>query len=43
MSAHTCVCVHACRIMDTAKDTLTEALPIKCLEAVFLGAYLSCG
>ena len=31
------------RIMDTAREVLREALPIKCIEAVFLAAYLSCG
>lgn len=31
------------RIMDTARDALRSALPIKCLEATFLGAYLTAG
>lgn len=30
-----------CRIMDTAREVLREALPIKCIEAVFLGALLT--
>ena len=29
--------------MDTARDVLREALPIKCIEAVFLGAFLTAG
>ncbi|KAG1668633.1 hypothetical protein FOA52_002486 [Chlamydomonas sp. UWO 241] len=32
-----------CRIMDTARDMLREALPIKCIEAVFLGGLLTAG
>lgn len=31
------------RICDTARDILREGLPIKCIEAVFLGLYLTCG
>lgn len=31
------------RVMDTAKDIIRRALPIKCLEAVFLGLYLTSG
>ena len=31
------------RVMDTAREILREALPIKCLEAVFLGLHLTCG
>ena len=31
------------RIMDTAQEVLKEALPIKCIEAVFLGAFLTSG
>ena len=31
------------RIMDTAREVLREALPIKCIEAVFLGALLTAG
>ncbi|KXZ49816.1 hypothetical protein GPECTOR_19g267 [Gonium pectorale] len=31
------------RIMETARETLRSALPIKCLEAVFLGALLTAG
>ncbi|EFJ47788.1 hypothetical protein VOLCADRAFT_32981, partial [Volvox carteri f. nagariensis] len=31
------------RIMDTAREALRVALPIKCLEAVFLGALLTAG
>ncbi|GIL84617.1 hypothetical protein Vretifemale_13299, partial [Volvox reticuliferus] len=31
------------RIMDTARETLRVALPIKCLEAVFLGALMTAG
>ncbi|GMF16101.1 unnamed protein product [Phytophthora lilii] len=30
-------------IANTAKDILKEGLPIQCLEAVFLGAYLTAG
>ena len=30
------------RIMDTAKKITRDALPIKCVEAVFLGLYLTC-
>lgn len=29
------------RVMDTAKKILRDCLPIKCLEAVFLGMYLT--
>jgi hypothetical protein len=29
--------------MDTAKDIVRRGLPIKCLEAVFLGLYLTAG
>jgi hypothetical protein len=29
--------------MDTAREVLREALPIKCIEAVFLGALLTAG
>ena len=33
----------SCRLMETAKEMVAESLPIKCLEAVLLGAYpLSC-
>eukprot|EP00955_Chlamydomonas_euryale_P115357 366343-Chlamydomonas_euryale.AAC.16 len=32
-----------CRIMDTAREVLREALPIKCIEAVFLGGLLTAG
>lgn len=31
------------RIMDTAREVMRDALPIKCIEAVFLGLYLTCG
>ncbi|GLC37716.1 hypothetical protein PLESTB_000805100 [Pleodorina starrii] len=31
------------RIMETAREALRAALPIKCLEAVFLGALLTAG
>ncbi|GLI59171.1 hypothetical protein VaNZ11_000991 [Volvox africanus] len=31
------------RIMDTAREALRVALPIKCLEAVFLGALMTAG
>eukprot|EP00201_Polytomella_parva_P018054 CAMPEP_0175068984 /NCGR_PEP_ID=MMETSP0052_2-20121109/17960_1 /TAXON_ID=51329 ORGANISM="Polytomella parva, Strain SAG 63-3" /NCGR_SAMPLE_ID=MMETSP0052_2 /ASSEMBLY_ACC=CAM_ASM_000194 /LENGTH=460 /DNA_ID=CAMNT_0016336043 /DNA_START=177 /DNA_END=1556 /DNA_ORIENTATION=+ len=31
------------RVMDTARELLATALPIKCIEAVFLGAYLTAG
>ncbi|MEW5314168.1 MAG: hypothetical protein WDW38_005684 [Sanguina aurantia] len=31
------------RIMDTARDTLRKGLPIKCIEAVFLGLFLTAG
>ncbi|GAX80038.1 hypothetical protein CEUSTIGMA_g7477.t1 [Chlamydomonas eustigma] len=31
------------RIMDTAREVLREAMPIKCIEAVFLGALLTAG
>ncbi len=31
------------RIMETARDCLKEALPIKCIEAVFLGTLLTAG
>ena len=31
------------RIMDTAREILRDGLPIKCIEAVFLGMYLTCG
>ncbi len=31
------------RIMDTAREVLREALPIKCIEAVFLGGLLTAG
>ena len=31
------------RIMDTAREVLREALPIKCIEAVFLGTLLTAG
>ena len=31
------------RVMDTAKKMIRDALPIRCLEAVFLAAYLTCG
>lgn len=30
-------------IVSTAKDIMKEALPIQCLEAVFLGAFLTAG
>ncbi|KAL6752521.1 Vasohibin-domain-containing protein [Haematococcus lacustris] len=30
-----------CRILDTARDVLREAMPIKCIEAVFLGLLLT--
>jgi hypothetical protein len=30
-------------VVSTAKDMLKEVLPIQCLEAVFLGAYLTAG
>ena len=29
--------------MDTAKEMIQEALPIKCLEAIILGTYLTNG
>ncbi|KAK3261646.1 hypothetical protein CYMTET_29455, partial [Cymbomonas tetramitiformis] len=29
------------RVMDTAKNIIRTALPIKCIEAVFLGIYLT--
>ncbi len=29
--------------MDTAREVLREALPIKCIEAVFLGGLLTAG
>lgn len=31
------------RIMATARDVLKDCLPIKCIEAVFLGLYLTSG
>jgi len=31
------------RVMDTAREVVREALPIKCIEAVFLGAFLTAG
>jgi hypothetical protein len=31
------------RVMDTAKEIMRRSLPIKCLEAVFLGIYLTAG
>ena len=31
------------RLMDTAREVLREALPIKCIEAVFLGTLLTAG
>ncbi len=31
------------RVMDTAKQIIRDCLPIKCLEAVFLGLYLTNG
>ena len=31
------------RVVDTAKEVVRKALPIKCLEAVFLGLYLTSG
>lgn len=30
-------------LMDTAREMIKESLPIKCLEAVILGLYLTCG
>jgi hypothetical protein len=31
------------RIMDTAQEVLKEGMPIKCIEAVFLGVFLTAG
>lgn len=31
------------RIMDTARDIMREALPIKCIEGAILGLYFTCG
>lgn len=30
-------------LMDTAREMIKESLPIKCLEAVIVGLYLTCG
>ena len=30
-------------LMSMAKEIMNEALPIQCIEAVFLGVYLTCG
>lgn len=30
-------------LMDTAREIIKESLPIKCLEAVIVGLYLTCG
>ena len=32
-----------CRIMDTARDVIREGMPIRCIEAVFLGLLLTTG
>ena len=31
------------RVSRTAKEIISQALPIKCVEACFLGAYLTVG